>query len=114
MFKNDQTSPSPSLSGPCIITSVSSQSPSTLHVKWDHYLGATNYFLDIRVINSTDIAPVVLTLPGSTKETDVHGLRPGAHYSVTLKVFQYYFVVCHVTQEASTGKHPRSVGLEKK
>ena len=31
---------------------------------------------------------------------------------MTLKVFQYYFVVCHVTQEASTGKHPRSVGLE--
>ncbi|CAL8268058.1 unnamed protein product [Arctogadus glacialis] len=88
--------------GPCIITSVRSRSPSTLHVIWERYLGATNFFLDIRVINSTDIAPVVLTLSGSAKETDVHGLRPGAHYSVTLKVFKYYFVVCHVTQQAST------------
>ncbi|CAL8396350.1 unnamed protein product [Boreogadus saida] len=88
--------------GPCILTSVSSRSPSTLHVEWERYLGATNYFLDVRVIDSTDIAPVVLTFSGSAKETDVHGLRPGAHYSVTLKVFKYYFVVCTATLQAST------------
>ncbi|KAL7397583.1 hypothetical protein ABVT39_024505 [Epinephelus coioides] len=32
----------------------------------------------------------------------VNGLRPGAQYSVTLKVFQFYFVVCMATDEAST------------
>ena len=108
MLTKHETSPSPSLSEvrTCEITSVISTSPSSLHVKWNHYVGATNYFLDLRVINSTDIAPVVLTLAGLVTETEVYGLRPGAHYSVTLKVFQYYFVVCHVTQEASTGEHP--------
>ncbi|CAL8306274.1 unnamed protein product [Lota lota] len=86
----------------CEIKSVTSTGPSSLNVQWKKYVGATNYFLDLRVINSTDIAPVVLTLTASTTEKEVNGLRPGAQYSVTLKVFQFYFVVCRVTQEAST------------
>ena len=114
MFTKDQISPSLSLSesqNDCNITSVTSTGPSSLNVRWTNNVNvmATNYFLDLRVINSTDIAPVVLTLPGSAREKKVYGLRAGAHYSVTLKVFQYYFVVCHATRVASTGKHPHSV-----
>ncbi|XP_067454263.1 serine-rich adhesin for platelets [Thunnus thynnus] len=35
-------------------------------------------------------------------EKDVQGLRPGTEYSVTLKVFQFYFVDCVDTAVAST------------
>lgn len=60
--------------------------------------------MDLRVKNSTNFAPVVVTLPASRTERTVQGLRPGTNYSVTLKVFQFYFVVCMDTTEASTGK----------
>ncbi|KAJ3599685.1 hypothetical protein NHX12_033641 [Muraenolepis orangiensis] len=86
----------------CSITSVTCPGPSALRVRWNRYVGATNYFLDLRVINSTDIAPVVLTLSATATEKVVHGLRPGSQYSVTLKVFNFYFVVCQDTQETST------------
>lgn len=78
--------------------------PSSILVKWEKYTGATNYFLDLRVKNNTNIAPVVVTLPASQTEKDVKGLRPGTQYRVTLKVFQFYFVVCMDTGVAATGK----------
>lgn len=78
--------------------------PSSILVKWEGYTGATNYFLDLRVKNNTRIAPVVVTLPASQTEKDVKGLRPGTQYRVTLKVFQFYFVVCMDTGVAATGE----------
>lgn len=70
---------------------------------------ATSYFLDLRVKNNTNFAPVVVTLPATGTEKDVQGLRPGTEYSVTLKVFQFYFVVCVDTTVASTGKEEDSL-----
>ncbi|KAG7513796.1 fibronectin type III domain-containing protein 7 [Solea senegalensis] len=72
-------------------------------VKWEKYATATSYFLDLRVKNKTDFAPVVVTLPLTNTEWNVQGLRPGMDYTVTLKVFQYYFVVCKDTAKAGTG-----------
>lgn len=46
----------------------------------------------------------MVTLPASQTERDVKGLRPGTQYRVTLKVFQFYFVVCMDTGVAATGK----------
>ncbi|KAI3368520.1 hypothetical protein L3Q82_025527 [Scortum barcoo] len=86
----------------CTILSATSSGPSSILVKWEKDSSATNYFLDIRVKNNTNIAPVVVTLPATTTEKDVNGLRPGTEYSVTLKVFQFYFVVCMATKETST------------
>lgn len=54
--------------------------------------------------NNTHIAPVVVTLSASQTEMDVQGLRPGTQYNVTLKVFQFYFVVCMDMDVATTGK----------
>lgn len=88
----------------CNILSAKPSGPSSILVKWGHYAGATNYFLDLRVRNNTNIAPVVVTLPSSQTERDVKGLRPGTQYSVTLKVFQFYFVVCMDTDVATTGE----------
>lgn len=78
--------------------------PSSILVKWEKHPGATNYFLDLRVKNNTDFAPVVVTLPATVTQKEVKGLRPGTEYSVTLKVFQFYFVDCVVMDVASTGK----------
>lgn len=89
----------------CNITSITSPAASALLVKWNKYTGATNYFLDLRVINATDIAPVVITLPATSTEKLVQGLRPGTLYSVTVKVFQFYYVMCLKTQVAKTGKY---------
>lgn len=84
--------------------SAKSSGPSSILVTWEKYTGATNYFLDLRVKNNTNVAPVVVTLAATSTSKDVMGLRPGTDYSVTLKVFQFYFVVCMATDEASTGK----------
>ncbi|XP_012990390.2 uncharacterized protein LOC105029012 isoform X2 [Esox lucius] len=65
--------------------------------------GATTYLLDLRVINATDIAPVVITLTGSNTERLIQGLRPGTTYNVTVKMFQFYYVMCSDTQAATTG-----------
>lgn len=78
--------------------------PSSILVKWEKYARATNYFLDLRVRNNTHAAPVVVTLSSSQTEKDVNGLRPGTQYTVTLKVFQFYFVVCMDTEVATTGE----------
>ncbi|KAL2090270.1 hypothetical protein ACEWY4_014958 [Coilia grayii] len=75
-----------SLSDKCPITSISSSDASSLLVRWNRYEGATNYFLDLRVINITNVAPVVVTVPDPRTQTTVHGLWPGASYTVTLKV----------------------------
>eukprot|EP00063_Salmo_salar_P021882 XP_013996717.1 PREDICTED: fibronectin type III domain-containing protein 7-like [Salmo salar] len=86
----------------CSITSITSPSASTLDVKWNSYPGATNYFLDLRVVNSISIAPVVVTLPVSSTQRLIQGLRPGSVYQVQLKVFQFYYVMCTNTQIATT------------
>ncbi|XP_034531079.1 uncharacterized protein LOC117806306 [Notolabrus celidotus] len=86
----------------CNILSATATSSSSILVKWEKYTGATNYFLDLRVKNSTSYAPVVVTLPATSTKRVVNGLRPGTEYSVTLKVFQFYFVVCVDTDKALT------------
>lgn len=73
-------------------------------VKWKRYSVATSYFLDFRVRNTTHIAPVVVSIRKDHTEKVVRGLTPGTPYSVTLKVFEYYYVVCTDTVEALTGK----------
>lgn len=85
--------------------SAKSSGPSSILVSWEKYIGATNYLLDLRVKNNKQIAPVVVTLTASQTERDVKGLRPGTQYSVTLKVFQFYFVMCMDTETAITGKN---------
>ncbi|XP_061636365.1 fibronectin-like isoform X2 [Phyllopteryx taeniolatus] len=86
----------------CQILTAAPSGPSSILVKWKQYTGATNYFLDLRVKNIRNIAPVVVTLPATQTEKIVRGLQPGTNYSVTLKVFQFYFVVCVDRSEAST------------
>ncbi|CAB1419900.1 unnamed protein product [Pleuronectes platessa] len=82
------------LTSGCRISSAKASGPSSIVVKWDKSDVATSYFLDLRVKNNTNFAPVVVTLSASVTEKDVQGLRPGTEYIVTLKVFQFYFVVC--------------------
>ncbi|XP_040040842.2 uncharacterized protein fndc7b [Gasterosteus aculeatus] len=86
----------------CKILSAKSSSASSILVKWEKYAGATNYFLDFRVTNNTQIAPNVLTLPATWTEHDMQALRPGTTYKVTLKVFQFYTLICTITAEATT------------
>ena len=96
----------------CKILSAKPSGPASILVKWERYAGATNYFLDLRVRNNTNIAPVVVTLPSSQTERDVKGLRPGTQYNVTLKVFQFYYVVCVDTDVATTGEEIQHVYLQ--
>lgn len=95
-------SPSPS---DCPILSVTSAGPSSMLVKWKPYSTASSYFLDLRVRNKPLIPPVVVTIHKSRTEQLVRGLTPGTEYIVTLKVFDFYYVVCTDTHEATTGKH---------
>lgn len=89
----------------CNITSISSTAASSLLVKWNSFPSATSYFLNVSsVVNSTIIAPVFVQLPSSSTEKVVQGLRPGHSYIVTLKVFQFYYVMCINSQTALTGK----------
>ncbi|XP_049603206.1 pneumococcal serine-rich repeat protein [Syngnathus scovelli] len=86
----------------CSIVSVTSTSASTLNVIWSDDIGASVYLLDLRVVNSTSIAPVVvMPYPPSTQRL-VQGLRPGHTYLVTLKVLEFYTVVCNDTYQAMT------------
>lgn len=91
------------LSG-CSIVSVDSPSASTLNVKWSSYSMATVYLLDLRVVNSTTIAPVVVMTTAPNTGRLVQGLQPGHHYQITMKVFEYTTVVCTNVTEAMTGK----------
>ncbi|XP_047445276.1 mucin-4-like [Mugil cephalus] len=86
----------------CSIVSVTSPSASTLKVVWSGYSGATNYVLDFRVVNSTSIAPVVVMQGSESTQRLIQGLRPGHVYQVTLKVFNYFAVVCTDTQVTIT------------
>ncbi|XP_075875918.1 fibronectin type III domain-containing protein 7-like [Nelusetta ayraudi] len=86
----------------CNIVSVSSPSASTLNVEWSSYSGASVYLLDLRVVNSTSIAPVVVMQVAPRTQRLIQGLRPGHVYHVTLKVFQFTSVVCTTMKEAIT------------
>lgn len=97
------SSPSPSFLG-CNIVSVTSPSASTLKVVWGSYSGATNYVLDFRVVNSTSIAPVVVMQGPESTQRLIQGLRPGHVYQITLKVFDYFTLVCTDAQVSITGK----------
>lgn len=84
--------------------SVTSPSASTLNVVWSSYSGASVYLLDLRVVNSTNIAPVVVMQSAPSTQRLIQGLRPGHVYQVTMKVFQFYTVVCTDGEQAITGK----------
>lgn len=84
--------------------SVTSPSASTLNVVWSSYSGASVYLLDLRVVNSTSIAPVVVMQSAPSTQRLIQGLRPGHDYQVTLKVFQFYTVVCTNMTITMTGK----------
>lgn len=88
----------------CNITSVSSPTASSLLVKWNYFTGATNYILDVRAVNANNTAPITITLPVSTVERLVQGLRPGQIYLVTFKVFVLNYVTCINSQTAQTSK----------
>ncbi|CAJ1072098.1 unnamed protein product%2C partial [Xyrichtys novacula] len=78
----------------CDITSVTSPSASTLQLHWSSYPGASVYLLNLKVVNSTSIAPVVVTQSAPITQRLIQGLRPGHVYEVTLKVLEYYSVRC--------------------
>ncbi|XP_073727799.1 uncharacterized protein fndc7rs1 [Misgurnus anguillicaudatus] len=86
----------------CPITSITSPAASSLLVKWSSFTGATSYLLDARVVNSTSIAPVLVQISSSNTERVVQGLRPGQNYQVTLKVYQFYYVICISSQTGQT------------
>ncbi|KAM3604918.1 uncharacterized protein V6R79_017981 [Siganus canaliculatus] len=86
----------------CNIVSVTSPSASTLNVVWSSYSGASVYLLDLRVVNTTSIAPVVVMQSAPSTQRRIQGLRPGHVYQVTLKVFQYYTVLCTDTEQTIT------------
>lgn len=90
--------------------SVASPSASTLNVAWSSYSGATKYLLDLRVVNSTSVAPVVVMQSAPSTQRLVQGLRPGHNYQVTLKVFEFYDNVCTAVKTAITGKD--TVGIK--
>ena len=92
-----------SLFSGCNIVSVTSPSASTLNVIWSSYTGASVYLLDLRVVNSTSIAPVVVMQSAPSTQRLIQGLRPGHVYQVTLKVFEFYTVVCTDTENTMTG-----------
>lgn len=83
--------------------SVTSPSASTLNVVWSAYDGASVYMLDLRVVNSTTVAPVVVMQTAPSTQRLVQGLRPGHRYELTLKVFEFHTVVCTDVQLTVTG-----------
>ncbi|MGH0126547.1 UNVERIFIED_CONTAM: hypothetical protein FKN15_073877 [Acipenser sinensis] len=83
------------------ITEISSPSATELEVKWTPGSGV-NYFLDLRVVNSTNIAPIVLFLPESPTVRLVGGLRPATVYNVTVKSSILFYVVESTWKLATT------------
>ncbi|XP_014840249.1 PREDICTED: uncharacterized protein LOC106916456 [Poecilia mexicana] len=75
----------------CNIFSVTSPSASTLNIKWSSYAGATLYVLDLRVVNSTSVAPLMLMQSASSTQRLVQGLRAGHVYQVTLSAFDMLY-----------------------
>ncbi|XP_008280490.1 mucin-19 [Stegastes partitus] len=86
----------------CSIVSMTSPSASTLKVVWSSYAGASIYSLDLRVVNSTTVAPVVVLQSAPSTQRLIQGLRPGHVYEVILKVFEFYSVVCTVSEITMT------------
>ncbi|MEQ2241861.1 hypothetical protein ILYODFUR_029758, partial [Ilyodon furcidens] len=85
----------------CNIVSVTSPSASTLNVIWSSYDGSSFYVLDLRVVNSTDIAPVMLTV--SSTQRLVQGLRAGQVYQLTLSAYGMLYVpLCTVIKMTMT------------
>ncbi|KAI4885449.1 hypothetical protein NFI96_001413 [Prochilodus magdalenae] len=80
--------------GQCNFTSITSPSASNLNISWPSFPGATTYSVELRVVNSTTVAPVVLQLSTATTEKLVQGLHPGSLYQVTLKVYQFSYLMC--------------------
>lgn len=74
-------------------------------IKWEPYTGAASYFLDIRIVNNTNVVPIVLSLQATVTEKTVQGLRPGTEYIVTFKVFKFLFsAVCVTSTTVWTGR----------
>nr|XP_015211037.1 PREDICTED: uncharacterized protein LOC102685057 [Lepisosteus oculatus] len=84
------------------IVEITSPSASQLNVKWTLCRGATNYLLDIRIDNVFNVAPVVVMLPASTTTKLVEGVRPGTLYNVTVKAFQFYYIINSTSKLATT------------
>ena len=68
---------------------------------WEAVPGAL-YRLNLRAVNSTDTAPVIIDTTATQKL--VQGLRPGSYYDVTLKALQHNTEQCRDTQRALTGE----------
>lgn len=81
-----------------------SPSASALNVEWSSYTEASGYLLDLREVNSSNIASVVVAQYASSTQALVQGLKPGRVYQVTLKVLLFYTVVCQDVETAMTGK----------
>ncbi|XP_023191873.1 uncharacterized protein LOC111608990 [Xiphophorus maculatus] len=91
------------LAAECNIVSVTSPSASTLNIKWSSYAGATLYVLDLRVVNSTSIAPLLLMMSESSTQRLVQGLRTGHVYQVTLSAFDMlYAPLCSASKITMT------------
>jgi len=89
----------------CNTLSVTSPSASTLKVIWSSHPDASVYVLDLRVVNSTNIAPLMVMQSAPSTQRLIQGLRPGHVYQVTLKAFELlYTPLCTVTKIALTGK----------
>lgn len=84
--------------------SVTSPSASTLNVVWSSHSDASTYLLDLRVVNSTTVAPVVVMQSAPSTQRLIQGLRPGSVYNVTLKVFRFYDILCTDVEISMTGK----------
>lgn len=56
-------------------------------------------------MNDTNTAPVVTSVPGSLSMKEVFGLKTGTLYTVTIKGFMYYTVLCVDTKIARTGNY---------
>uniref|UniRef100_A0AAV2JWT6 Fibronectin type-III domain-containing protein n=1 Tax=Knipowitschia caucasica TaxID=637954 RepID=A0AAV2JWT6_KNICA len=77
----------------CTIQSATSPTASSLIVKWNPVSGATTYRLELRVINSTNIAAVIATVNSPSTQKQVYGLRPGNPYEVTLKALSFFTII---------------------
>lgn len=71
---------------------------------WSAYSSDSVYVLDLRVVNSTTIPPLMVMQSPTSTEKVVQGLRPGLVYEVTLRVLLFWNLVCRDTQIAMTGK----------
>lgn len=87
--------------------SATSPSASTLSVTWSSYAGASAYSLDLRVVNSSSVAPLVVMQTAPSTQRLIQGLIPGRTYNVTLKVFEFFTVVCTDFKITTTGNNTK-------